>query len=106
MSASTPPPPPPPRRPGQVPRHRLLSDRSEPKASRGSAALTALLSALMIFIGFVLLLPGMCAGVVLVSTDRAFANFFAPWILIGFVISAGGILLIVAAGHLLRSRRN
>jgi len=87
-----------------------MGDPPRPKASAASFVLRALLSAMMILVGLVLLLPGMCAGFFLIAPllqhDLAAANFFAPWIIYGFVISAGGVLLIVIAVRLLRSGRN
>jgi hypothetical protein len=52
---------------------------------------SVLLSAIMILIGLVLLLPGMCAGLVLVGSLRdnhEIAKFFAPWIIYGLSMSA------------------
>jgi len=113
MSTGTPPPPPPPRRPGQVPLHRLTSDPPRPTASRASSMLlgisSVLLSTMMIVIGLVLLLPGMCAGYFLVAPllrdDHEAVKFFGPWIFYGFAIAAVGVVLIVAAVRLLRSTR-
>jgi hypothetical protein len=114
ISAGTAPPPPSPRAPGQVPLHRIASDQSRSTAPRASSVLfgvsSALLSAIMILIGLVLLLPGMCAGFFLVTSLRhdqgQFAQFFGSWIFLGFVVSAGGVGLIVAAVILLRASRH
>ena len=57
------------------------------------------LTALMVLIGIVLLLPGLCALVfgVLSLSEPGFASDIVPFVVLGLVVGLGGIMLIRAA---------
>ena len=59
----------------------------------------ALVTVLLIFIGIILLLPGLCsvALMVVLSGDPSFSSGAWPFLLITLAIAAGGIALIIFA---------
>jgi hypothetical protein len=63
------------------------------------------LTAFMVIIGIILLLPGLCAVIVGISTSNSsgLGGLFTQLVLISLLIGAGGIALIVAA---IRGRRS
>jgi hypothetical protein len=56
-------------------------------------------TALLIFIGIILLLPGLCSVALIVALrgDPSFSSGTWPFLLLTFAIAAGGIALIVLA---------
>ena len=59
------------------------------------------LTAFMVLAGIILLLPGLCAVLFggMSITQPQFDSGFAPFILLGLLVGAGGVMLIVAAIH-------
>ena len=57
------------------------------------------LTAIMVIVGIILLLPGLCAIVFGVGsmTNSHFDSGLTPFILVGLLIAAGGVMLIRAA---------
>jgi hypothetical protein len=57
------------------------------------------LTAFMVIVGIILLLPGLCAIIFAVGsmTGSQFDNGLMPFILVGLLVAAGGIMLIRAA---------
>jgi hypothetical protein len=57
------------------------------------------LTALMLLVGVVLLLPGACAAIfgILALTERSWPSDIIGLIILGLLIGAGGVALIVAA---------
>jgi len=84
----------------------LLSEQSHPPRSNGSSLV---LSILGIILGAILLLPGLCAGFMMVALLRPTQGglgyeWFAIWVPC-FAISAGGVVLILRAVRRIRSSR-
>jgi hypothetical protein len=76
-----------------------MSDRPSERPPAPRSGRNPFVTGLLIFIGIILLLPGLCsvAMIVVLSGDRSFSAGTWPFLLITFAISAGGIALIVFA---------
>jgi len=74
-------------------------DNQQP-ASPPSAPRSGCLTALMVMVGIILLLPGVCAllfGGISISEGGKLGSDVAPLVLLGLTVGAGGVALIWAA---------
>ena len=81
-----------------------MSDPGPPTTRAPSLAL----SIVLILLGIILLLPGVCSGVFMVivfQSNNSFPASFIKFWAVGFTVSAGGVALIVWAVRRLRARR-
>ncbi|MGZ3311069.1 MAG: hypothetical protein ACXU8R_21380 [Xanthobacteraceae bacterium] len=77
----------------------LPPDRPTPPVGPPPQPRNGCLTAIMVIIGIILLLPGLCAIIFGVGsmTGSHFDSGLMPFILVGLAVGAGGIMLIRAA---------
>jgi hypothetical protein len=75
-----------------------------PPLPAASSALSGCLTALMVLVGIVLLLPGLCAVIFggMALTQPHFDPGLMPFVIVGLLVGFGGVMLIRAA---IRGRR-
>ena len=76
-----------------------MSDQPPVQSSGQESRRNPFVTALLIFIGIILLLPGMCSVAMIVAWhgDRSFSAGAWPFLLVTFAIAVGGVALIMFA---------